>query len=317
MFKIQFKFLFIYNVVFNSIGFCLIFPFELDGAPLYLDDLAPPDVPALVKRADDLYENYQRVEPVIKDSSSWRRKWELAEYELEEARVNRMARAAAMSPAEVQHERQQGKGWAEICGERMLALQRPDVPEKAGWAGLALDGPYEHVRVNSWFLWRCYYSPASYANRRLKWELAHYNYSRGEGEFPFEQADYRGLLLGGGGRSAVEEGYVEPFKGKMVPPRLIALEGQQLDLSFFCAEYYQVRATVAISGNLRRVCGDGAESGVEQHGANPPLLPGRLLGYKILAGSGKGFGAKIERNQALPRLRNLLAPPTARLNLCQ
>lgn len=92
MLRIKYKFLFVYNVVFNSIGFCLIFPSDMAGKSLYMEDLNPPDLPVLVAVADARLEKYNQVCLAIKDSSRWEREWVFAEYELEEARVNRAVR---------------------------------------------------------------------------------------------------------------------------------------------------------------------------------------------------------------------------------
>ena len=52
MFKIKYKFLFVYNVVFNVIGFCMLFPTELGGVTLHAEEAAQLEVPALFKASD-------------------------------------------------------------------------------------------------------------------------------------------------------------------------------------------------------------------------------------------------------------------------
>ena len=49
MFKIKYKFLFVYNVVFNAIGFCMLFPAELGGVTLHAEETVQLEVPALFK----------------------------------------------------------------------------------------------------------------------------------------------------------------------------------------------------------------------------------------------------------------------------
>ena len=52
MFKIKYKFLFVYNVVFNAIGFCMLFPVELGNAALHAEETAWLEMPALFKALD-------------------------------------------------------------------------------------------------------------------------------------------------------------------------------------------------------------------------------------------------------------------------
>lgn len=61
MFKIKYKFLFVYNVVFNAIGFCMLFPAELGGVTLHAEEAVQLEVPALFKAAEPCLPEFFRL----------------------------------------------------------------------------------------------------------------------------------------------------------------------------------------------------------------------------------------------------------------
>ena len=61
MFKIKYKFLFVYNVVFNAIGFCMLFPAELGGVTLHAEETAQLEVSALFKASDQCLPEFSRL----------------------------------------------------------------------------------------------------------------------------------------------------------------------------------------------------------------------------------------------------------------
>jgi len=300
MFKIKYKFLFVYNVVFNSIGFCMIFPSDLGGKPLYLEDVNPPDLAALVELADERLDEYKRVEPVIKNSSPWRHHWMLAEYDLEEARINRMARTLGLSPLEIKNERRAGNSWADICFTHLITPAA---------AGIASNSRHESERDNQWFVWRCYYSPESYAIRKMISNITFFEYGA-EGEEPrqMNQDEWRALLFSSTCLDCPAENDGGSYISGVIYPHTRSLVEQSPDLSFYCGSYFPARAKMAYINNLRRICTDGSE-----------LCAGKavkLINYEESAGCGESRVSWIERRQVHTYIDELPVFPAGRLNFC-
>ena len=149
---------FIYKVsLIFSVAMLLLTP-NAHSRPLEYIDIFPLDLPALEQKADERYEYFLSIIYTIKDSGRYQWEWFMAEYALEEARISNASRALCKKPSAVRCLRQQGKTWTEIFMSRIM---KPDA------INLYSESEFGYVRDFEYLLWRCYYSPNTYALRKM------------------------------------------------------------------------------------------------------------------------------------------------------